>query len=240
MRKYYHFEKIDSTSSYLKSNYDKYDDLTFVSADFQENGHGRNKRKWYSKNKEDLLFSVLIKDKELINKFDVMSLCSATIIYEVLKENGVENIKIKWPNDVFVGNKKISGVLLESVSYGGNIHALVLGVGINVNSSFFEKGMINEPTSIFLETNKKRNINDFKNVVYSKFIEMFNNIKKGDNSYLDIIRKNNYLKGKKAYAYINNKKELVEVIDINEDNTLKIKLGEDVINICSGEITFNT
>ena len=53
----YHFENIDSTSSYLKRNYKKLDNITFVSADYQEEGHGRYGRKWYSEDKKNLLFS---------------------------------------------------------------------------------------------------------------------------------------------------------------------------------------
>ena len=57
--------------------------------------------------------------------------------------------------------------------------------------------------------------------------------------YLEIVRNNNYLKDKEVFASINNKQELVKVIDVNEDNSLKILLDEEIINIFSGEITFH-
>lgn len=238
MRKY-HFKTIDSTSSYLKSNYEKYDSMTFVSANFQTKGHGRNNRKWISKDGENLLFSILIKENNLLEKYDVISLYSAVCIYNVLRDLGLNNVMIKWPNDVFVNDKKIAGILLESISCGSNMQALVLGVGINVNSNSFEEEMLNTPTSVSLEINKSIPLENFKDKVYKEFIQMFNNIKNNDTAYLEIIRNNNYLKGKRVYANVNNKKILVEIIDINEDNSLRAKINDDIVKIYSGEITFH-
>ena len=69
-----HFEELDSTSTYLKKNYLKYDNMTFISASYQTNGHGRNNRNWHSNPKENLLFSILIKDKnsQKIIKYDLL------------------------------------------------------------------------------------------------------------------------------------------------------------------------
>ena len=234
-----HFKNIDSTSNHLKSNYVKYENLTFVSADFQTNGHGRNNRKWESNCNENLLFSILIKEKKLINKYKNLSLSSAVVICEVLKEFMIENISIKWPNDVFVNDRKIAGVLLESVSYGRDIEALILGVGINVNSVKFGNDMITQPTSISLEVDKKICLLEFKNKVYLRFIEMFQNIEREDYSYLRKARNINYLKGKVVSANINGKKALVEVIDINDDNSLKVKKDNEYISLCSGEVSFH-
>lgn len=239
MNKCFHFETIDSTSSYLKKNYKDYDNLTFVSADFQTEGHGRYNRKWVSNEKENLLFSILIKEEQIIKKYDSLSLASAYVIFKVLKELKVKGVSIKWPNDVYVKDKKIAGILLESISYGNGIEALIIGVGINVNSNKFDEKMINKPTSIYLETNIKLGLEELKNKFYSNFINVINDIKNGDNSYLKIIKNNNYLKGKVVYADINNIKSLVEVVDINDDNSLKVKKEDEYMDLCSGEVTFH-
>ena len=236
--KEYHFESIDSTSSYLKKNYKEYDNLTFVSSDFQTSGHGRYSRVWESKEKENLLFSVLIKDKDLIGKYTSLSLFSAVAIYKVLDNFKLKNISIKWPNDVYVNDKKISGVLLESVSFSNQIKALVIGVGINVNSLIFSDELKEKATSISLELNETISINEVKDKVYYEFLKMFENVKKDNKSYLEVVRENNYLKGKSVYANINNEKVLVEVIDINDDNSLKVKVGEEYHDLYSLEVTF--
>ena len=239
MYKSYHFTSIDSTSTYLKKNYKDYDNLTFVSADFQTHGHGRYNRNWVSRNKENLLFSILIKDQKLIEKYNCLSLASAVCIHDVLENLGLSNVSIKWPNDVLVDDKKICGILLEGISSGGSIDAIVVGIGINVNSTNFNDVLLNAPTSIYLQTKKKTSLDDFKNIVYEKMIETFNDINSGNTEYLDTVRNNNYLKRKFVYANINDKKTLVEVIDINEDNTLKVKLNDEYLDLFSGEITFH-
>jgi len=239
MKNCYHFDKLESTSTYLKKNYDKYDNLTFVSADYQENGHGRNNRKWVSSEKENLLFSILIKNKKIINNYSSLSLASAVCIFEILKELNINNVTIKWPNDVYVNDKKIAGILLESISFGNSIEALVIGVGLNVNSSSFSSTIKNIPTSIFLETKEKQILNEIKEKVYKKFIEMISNIENNDKTYLDIVRDNNYLKNKLVYVDINNEQILAEVIEINEDNSLKIKLENNYLDIYTGEILVN-
>lgn len=235
----YHFEIIDSTSTYLKNNYHKHDNLTFVSADFQTHGHGRYNRKWISDNKENLLFSILIKDKDLISKYDCLSLASAACVYQILDNLNIENISIKWPNDVFVNDKKIAGILLESVSNGGGIEALVIGVGLNVNSFNFEANMLNIPTSIFLETNKKISLENLKDFVYECFISMLNSIKNNDKSYLSIVRENNYLKNKLVYLNMDNQRILAEVIGINDNNSLKVNINEKQLDIFSGEVSLH-
>ncbi len=230
--KEYHFSEIDSTSIYLKNNYTNEKNLTFVSADFQFKGHGRYNRVWISKKGEDLLFSVLIKDKSIINRYASLSLASAVCVYELLLELNVVNVSIKWPNDVYVNDKKISGILLEGISNGNDIEAIVIGIGLNVNSSEFEI----PATSIFLETKDKKNLNNIKKVLYSKIINMLKKLKNDDNSYLQVVKENNYLKNKTAYLKQNDKEILIEIIGIDEDNCLLIKKDDKLGKISSGEI----
>ena len=85
-----HFETIDSTNTYLKENYEKLDNFTFVSADFQSAGRGRNNRNWKSEKGENLLFSLLIKDKALIDKFSSLSVISA---FSIIKALNLEHLR---------------------------------------------------------------------------------------------------------------------------------------------------
>lgn len=239
MKKYYHFKQINSTSTYLKKNYLKHDNLDFVSASFQSEGHGRTNRKWVSEKGENLLFSVLIKDQKIIKDFAYISLFSALEIMHILKEINIKDVSIKWPNDVFVNDKKICGILLESVSYTSDIDALILGIGINVNSSCFLGDYLIAPTSIFLETKKMMDLEKFKLKVFSVLEELLKNISLKKEEYLKEIKENNYLKDKEVYALINNDKTKVKVLDINDDCSLKVLCEDKIININSGEISFH-
>ena len=138
-----------------------------------------------------MLFSILIKDKEIINKYNILSIASAVCIMDILKEIYIEDISIKWPNDVFIKGKKVAGILLESISFENNIEALILGVGINVNADSFDNEMLHVPTSIYLETENKKNIEDLRNKFFQRFGEMIKNVKENPTSLIDISKKYN-------------------------------------------------
>ena len=111
-----HFDSLDSTSTYLKNNYSMLDNLTFVDASFQTNGKGRETRVWESSKDLNLMFSILIKDEYLINNFSYLSILSALMVKEALDQLRIDNVTIKWPNDVYIKDKKVCGILLESQS----------------------------------------------------------------------------------------------------------------------------
>jgi len=228
------YKELDSTSSFLKREYDKLDNLTFVSSETQTNGHGRMGRNWISGINENLLFSVLIKNDEfLIDHFDSLSLLSATVVYKTLERIGLKNVVIKWPNDVYVNDKKICGILLEGVSYNDSLSCLIIGIGINVNSKEF--GNINA-TSISVEMNKSVEIDEVKNYIYKEFIDSLNQFKNNNFEYLKIVRENNFLKNKKVYFIKDDIQNEGVVLDINNDNSLKIISNNSIINIRTDEV----
>ena len=238
MASFYHIESLDSTSTYLKSNYKKYDNLTFLSCSLQLKGRGRENRVWYSEKGENLLFSILIKDKDLIENYEKLSIYTSLIIVKQLTKLGINNASIKWPNDVYVNDKKIAGILLEGISDNNGVNAIIIGIGINVNSRDFKENYNMTPTSIYLETNKEIDLELFKNDIYKDLLKMFEDIK-NDISYIEEIRKRNYLKDKCVYALVNGERCLVDVIDINNNCTLKVKKDDVIYDVFAGEITFH-
>lgn len=229
-----HFDIIDSTNTYLKNNYKKLDNYTFVSANSQNCGKGRNNRKWDS-NDDNLLFSLLIKDKELLSKTNTISILSAYIVLKTLQEYGIGNISIKWPNDVYVKDKKICGILLESISYS-ELECLIIGVGINVNQISFNKEY--NATSMINELGKHIDVVKMKNDIYSKFIEYLNKLNNNYDYYKEII-KYDYLKNKEVYALISGERRLVKVKGINLDYSLCVSTNDSEFNLHSGEISFH-
>lgn len=227
-----HFESIDSTNTYLKNNYKNLDNLTFVSADEQTSGKGRSNRKWISEKGKNLMFSLLIKDEKLINNFKSLSISSAYTIIKVLEEYGLKDLSIKWPNDVYVKDKKICGILLESISIE-KIEALIVGIGLNVNQKEFVGEYLIEPTSMYKELNKEIDLIKLKNKIYKNLLENYNK-----NIYREILEYD-YLKGKQAKAYINNELKDINIIGINEDYSLKIKVDNIEKDIYAGEISFH-
>ena len=232
-----HLSSIDSTNTYLKENYEKLDNYTFVSTDEQTNGRGRNSRVWKSENGKNLLFSLLILDKKLIEDFKEISILSAYSIIQVLEKLGINNLSIKWPNDIYYKDKKICGILLEAVTKS-KMECLIVGVGLNVNQKEFNDEYLTTPTSIMNVTNKEIDINQLKEDIYNQLI---NNLeaKKNNKDFYEEISKYDYLKNKEAYALIENNKTRIKVIGINKDYSLNIEYENKVQDIETGEISFH-
>ena len=237
---YLHFEEIDSTSSYLKRNFDNLDDFTICESDYQKEGRGRSGRKWISNKNENLMFSILLKDPTLINEISKLSVSSAYVLFLTIKElYPTLNPLYKWPNDIYINDKKISGILLESHMENNKINGIIIGIGINLNQKKFDDDLLFKASSLSNELNKDIDKELFKKTLYKNFDNYFKKLKEGNNEYLIFAKNNNYLKNKEVYALINNKKELVKVLDINNDLSLLIKLNDLEKSIYSGEITFH-
>lgn len=232
-----HFTTIDSTSTYIKNNLNSLCDLTFVSADEQTNGHGRSGRKWESSKSENLMFSLLLKNKESAERFSSVSLLTAVSVLTVLQSYGVKNVQIKWPNDVYVGDRKMCGILLESRSDENGIAALIVGVGINVNETFFSSEL--NATSICLELGKKISVEKLKQDVYDRLFFDIDMLLNGKSDYLTVLRKNNYLQNKTVFCNIKGEIKQVKVIGVNDDNSLSVVSEGETLSVYSDEVTFH-
>ena len=232
-----HFDVIDSTNAFLKGNYHNYQNLTFVSADEQTAGRGRENRRWSSEKGKNLLFSVLIKDKKLIEKYKTLSIICGYSVLEVLKEYGLNDISLKWPNDVYADDKKICGILLEAVSKQ-TVECLIVGIGVNVNQKNFDKEYIVMPTSIRNQLNSCIDLEKFKTDIYSKLTHNFKLVAE-DYDFYNQIKQYDYLKDKEVFALISNKKKLVKVLGINSDYSLGVIADNKKINLETGQISFS-
>ena len=229
-----HFETIDSTNTYLKENYEKLDNFTFVSADFQSAGRGRNNRNWKSEKGENLLFSLLIKDKALIDKFSSLSVISA---FSIIKALNLEHLSIKWPNDIYYKDSKLCGILLEAVTRN-EIECLIIGIGLNVNQREFVGEYKRTPTSLYQITNQVYDIEQLKRSIFNQIYYDFTKVKEGYDFYNDI-KEYDYLKDRKVYAEINNEVQQIKVLGIDSDYSLKVLKDNETYNLSSGEITFH-
>lgn len=241
MNKYSHiyFETIDSTNEYLKREYRSLSSYTFISASTQTNGRGRLGRKWLDEGGKNILFSLLIKDEKLCKNFTSLSILAAVSVLKSLKSYNID-CTIKWPNDVFVNDKKLAGILLEGISEEGKLTGLIIGVGINVYQKQFLSDYRIDPTSVVLETNSCVDIENLRHEIFETLISDIDLLEKGHNDYLFIARENNYLLNKKGYATINNEEKLVTVLDINDDNTLRVSYENNIYNLLSGEINLKS
>ena len=225
-----HFKEIDSTNTYLKNAYRLLDNFTFASADYQSSGKGRNDRVWSSEPGENLMFSLLIKDEEIMKQSAVMSILAGVEVAREIEKYGVDNVSVKWPNDVLINDKKVCGILLE----GQIPNYLVVGVGLNVNQKAFRDDLRRPATSLSLELKKDVNIDELKNRLFSKMVNHFSNIKLEE--YLDYFRSHNYLLNKRVRVSINNQVFIGEVMGVDDSFCLQVLSSDILLHIDSGEI----
>lgn len=130
-------QEVDSTNSYLEREASQIKDSVMVTAYIQTAGHGQRGNGWESAPGQNLTFSVLYHPESFraVDQFS-MSEATALAVVDFLALHGVE-AKVKWPNDIYVGDKKICGILIKHSLMGSEISNSILGVGININQTLF-------------------------------------------------------------------------------------------------------
>lgn len=133
-------DEVTSTNDFLRSYRPLGPErrVTLVTAEYQTAGRGAGQNHWESRRSENLLFSLLVHPRHIpAERMFVLSEVLALAIAASLNppEGG---LKIKWPNDIYYGDRKLCGMLIENELRGSVVERSVLGVGINVNQTMFE------------------------------------------------------------------------------------------------------
>ena len=147
---------VDSTNNYASKLVAKKEALegTVVIAHFQGEGKGQRGNVWTSEPGKNLTFSLVLKPKQVSpNEAFVISKIVSLAICKYLETVVDEDVFIKWPNDIYVGQKKICGILIENQFKGKNFECAIVGIGLNVNQSNFQN--LPRVTSLLLELKKE-------------------------------------------------------------------------------------
>lgn len=108
---------------------------TLVCAETQSLGRGRLGRKWVSPKGKGLYFSIVLRPDFALTQMPFVTLMSAVAIAQAIKDTCDIDVSIKWPNDILIGKQKISGILTEMRAEMDQVKLIVIGIGMNVNSS---------------------------------------------------------------------------------------------------------
>ena len=126
---------------------------TLVLCEEQTAGRGRMGRRWLSPRHANLLFSVLLRPKIPPDKVFLLTMILALAAIDAIGELYALKAMIKWPNDLYVGRKKLGGILTEFSTWNKTVEYVVLGLGLNANwRPADEEGMLYAATSILVET----------------------------------------------------------------------------------------
>lgn len=135
---------VDSTNRYARDEADALwaaagdRDIVAVTAAHQTAGRGQRGNVWQSQSSSNLLLSILVRPGaalEVGNQF-LLSQAVAVAMHGAMKEFGID-VKLKWPNDIYVGNRKLAGILVELDYSGRCVEQAIIGIGLNVNQTEF-------------------------------------------------------------------------------------------------------
>jgi BirA family biotin operon repressor/biotin-[acetyl-CoA-carboxylase] ligase len=166
---YIQLDSIDSTNNWVKSHLQELSSFTCVTALEQTAGRGRFKRQWISPRGQNvcatLFFTVPRDAPYLSNLGQLMAFACA----KTLRGIGF-SAQIKWPNDILIQEKKIAGVLTETVTQG-NLVSLIIGIGINVNMPPESLESIDQPATSLLQLSKKNwDIQEMTELLMTRFL----------------------------------------------------------------------
>ncbi|MHC0036137.1 biotin--[acetyl-CoA-carboxylase] ligase [Pseudoneobacillus sp. C159] len=130
----YYEDKVESTQIIAhRLAYEGADEGTIVIAEEQTVGRGRLDRKWYSPKYTGIWMSIILRPKIPLQEAPQLTLLTAVAVVLAIEELTDLSPQIKWPNDILVNGKKVTGILTELQAESDQINSVIIGIGINVN-----------------------------------------------------------------------------------------------------------
>lgn len=150
---------VDSTNIFANNLLSKSTPIegTVIYTDNQYAGRGQIGSKWESAVGENIILSIILYPKFLpIQAQFKLNQVVALAVYDLLAAfiSPTSQLSVKWPNDIYIKDKKIGGILIENKLKGNLLASTIIGVGLNINQSNFSPNLPN-PTSLLLETQKE-------------------------------------------------------------------------------------
>ncbi|PKP33792.1 MAG: biotin--[acetyl-CoA-carboxylase] ligase [Bacteroidetes bacterium HGW-Bacteroidetes-17] len=221
------FKTVESTNLTAAEliNAQNIEDGTVIISSFQEHGKGQEGNYWESEPGKNLLISVIIMPEFLkpekqfiLNK--MVSLAVAEFVQRYAPKNSV---KIKWPNDIYVGEQKIAGILINNFIQGNVLSASILGIGININQKVFTSNAPN-PVSLIRFMKEDLDLNQALKLLCDSLNHWYSQMELGlyksiDKKYISLL-----YRYEAYHAYlISSKKVVAKITGINEYGRLKLE-----------------
>lgn len=216
---------VDSTNNYanqlIVSN--AAEEGTVVLAHFQKTGRGQQGNSWESEAGKNLLASLILFPGFLDagRQFAVSKVVSLALV-DVLK-NKVEGVSIKWPNDIYVGDKKIAGILIENSIKGQSIDSSVAGIGLNLNQETFVSDAPN-PVSLKQLTGQEHNVETVLDELLNAFFARYEKLKQGRFREVDVAYFSELFRAEKWSPFRKDNREFeARIVGIGEYGQLQLE-----------------
>lgn len=234
-------ESISSTNSVLREMADRENEFTVLISDHQTAGMGRKGNTFFSPEKTGIYMSILLKPKLSFEDFLLITPLSAVCCAQAIENISHKKAKIKWVNDIYIDNKKVCGILAQSITDDkNNITGCILGIGINVYAPTcgFPDELKNKAGYLF---DKEEN----KNLREQIIAEVLNNFSL---LYKDLTKKLFYeeyvsrslITNKMVTVLYPNRKIKCRVLGIDKNFHLEVKLENgELLKLDSGEVSLD-
>lgn len=236
----HHYETIGSTNDQLKAMLDA-PEFTCVTADEQTAGRGRRERSWHSAPGDGLYLSVLLRPEIEANKIPLLSLLAAVAVAETILSLQIPNLilDIKWPNDVLINDRKISGILIESTTAPNEASRFIVGIGVNLNHPSFPPELHDIATSLQLESGQSFAVASVRNALLDRLAFWYEELRQ--NRARKILQRwqelSSYGHGKQVVVIFDHEEVRGETIGLNESGALQLQLPSgEIRTILAGEI----
>jgi BirA family biotin operon repressor/biotin-[acetyl-CoA-carboxylase] ligase len=221
----------DSTNTYAKQLLaeNKVAHATCIVTSNQTRGKGMQQNIWESEVGKNLTFSMICFPNFLdaASQFQLNKVVSLSVFDLLQKTVLTDNMSIKWPNDIYIGNKKAGGILIETSVIGQKMNWVVIGIGLNVNQQKFSKELPN-PTSLINITGNELDLDDLLNTYICLFHQRYAQLSANKNDQIDA----DYLKAMFRFGipskFIHKNKEITATITgVNEFGWLQLITSEN-------------
>ncbi|MGB8318465.1 MAG: biotin--[acetyl-CoA-carboxylase] ligase [Ignavibacteriaceae bacterium] len=238
-RNFIYCEEVDSTNSVLFDKSNKFNQNgTVLLAEKQTKGKGRKDRVWYSAKDQNLTFSILLNNKKYLSVNPNMINFGTSLAVALSIENLYQlRVNLKWPNDVLLNGKKAAGILLETSSRGTRLEKIVIGIGLNVNQTFFQGNFNIQPTSIRAELNQIVEREKILSEILNNFEEIIEKIESESKWILNDWRAHCNLIGDKISVTDGDVVKYGIFEDIDDDGYLLLKSDNKIEKIHFGDVS---
>ncbi len=231
---------VDSTNQYALDNIAQIADGSLIVAEQQTAGRGRRGKKWVSDNSENLYASFVV--KKICQPVTYFSWLASLATIETIRtySKSINDIWIKWPNDIFCTHRKIAGSLCEVKNDNQNKPvALVIGIGVNLNMPQKALEKIDQPaTSLSVEIKENINLEKFKNLLFENLQKYYGQLQDNKEKELyDLWKNDNFLIGKSTTILMDNSISMNgKILDIDKNGNLVFKTKDKIMSLCSGDV----
>ncbi len=238
----HYFDEIDSTNTKAKELAEQgAPEGTLVIAENQTLGRGRRGRQWYSSHGKGIYATIILRPNIPPTGAPRITLMTAVAMAKALLSQVNMSIRIKWPNDILVKNKKLLGILTEISTEMDAVNYILVGFGLNVNTPHqdFPSEIRDIATSVFVETGEEQSRRRLLQACLEQFETHYNMFKQ--NEFGTILQQWKLLSktmGSKIVVDVLGRKHTGIILDIDDDGVLILKDNENKIHrIFSGDIT---